>query len=196
MLLSLLIVALQTALPADSTLTIVLAHGTPAEVQTRVQLERLLAEHDTSPWQFTSEVVIDASAIPHSHPRLTLHTRHLRDDDLLLSTYLHEQLHWFLSERDSAADAAVRDLRRLFPTTPVGHPEGGSDETSNYHHLLVIYLEDRANRTLLGELRAHQILEFWANDHYTWIYQTVRDRGVEIGRVVRDHGLLFPPGSR
>ena len=184
-----LLLVVQAALPADSVLTVVLANGTPDEAATQVQLERLLAEHDVGPWRFTSEVVIDRSALPHSHPRLTLHTRHLRDDDLLLSTYLHEQIHWFVADRDSAASAAVQDLRQLFPTTPIGYPEGGPDETSNYYHLLVIYLEDRANRALLGELRARQVLEFWAHDHYTWLYRAVRDRGREVGRVVRDHGL-------
>lgn len=187
-----LVLALQVAAPSDSILSITLATNTPAEAQTKAQLERLLAAHNVRPWQFTSVVRIDAAAIPFSHPVLTLSTRHLRDDELLLSTYLHEQGHWFLDRHDSAGAAAVQDLRLLFPTIPLGYPEGGADETGNYYHLIVIYLEDRANRMVQGELRASQILEFWATDHYTWLYRAVRDRNGEIGAIVRKHGLLYP----
>jgi len=191
-----LVLALQAAAPSDSTLSIALARNTPAERETKAQLERLLAQYDTRPWQFTSKLQIDASAIPHSHPVLTLSTRHLRDDELLLSTYLHEQLHWYVGRHESAGAAAVRELRQLFPRIPVGYPEGGSDEIGNYYHLIVIYLEDRANRIVHGELRARQILEFWATDHYTWLYRTVRDRNREIGDIVRKHGLLYPARLR
>ncbi len=187
-----LVLALQVATPTDSVLTITPVANTRTEVQTKVQLERLLATHRTGPWQLTATIRIDDTAIPHSHPVLTLSTRHLRDDELLLSTYLHEQLHWFLDRNRSAKEAAVRELRTMFPSIPIGYPEGGGDDDGNYAHLIVIYLEDRANRIVQGELRARQVMEFWASDHYTWLYRTVRDRNREIGEVVRRHGLLFP----
>ncbi len=66
----------------------ILAHGNPAEDQTRAQLQRVLKEYDLSDWIWTRTVVIDSGAIPHSHPRLTLHTRHRGDDLLLLSTFV------------------------------------------------------------------------------------------------------------
>jgi hypothetical protein len=190
-----LLLALQSPIPTDSVLAITTATNTVSELQTKAQLERLLTTFDPRPWQFTSRVVIDASAIPFSHPRLTLSTRHVRDDELLLSTYLHEQLHWYLARHDSAGAAAVRELRQLFPSIPTGYPEGGSDETGNYYHLIVIYLEDRANRLVQGELRAQQIMSFWAGDHYTWLYRAVRDRNRAIGEIVRKHGLLYPARS-
>src|SRR5690349_9754470 len=62
-----------------------LAHGSPREVETRDQLRRLLSTHALLPWLFTRKVVIDEQSIPHSHPVLTLHARHLKDDDQLLS---------------------------------------------------------------------------------------------------------------
>jgi len=57
--------------------TIQLKHGTDAERRTKEELERILASYDLSKYTFTHEVVIDDKAIPHSHPVLTLHTRHL-----------------------------------------------------------------------------------------------------------------------
>ena len=42
---------------------------------------RLLRTYDLSPWFFTNVIVIDEKAVPHSHPVLTLYTRHGRDDE-------------------------------------------------------------------------------------------------------------------
>ena len=76
---------------AQDKIEIALKSGTPREVQTKEQLQRLLKTYDLSKWIFTRSILIDEKAIPHSHPVLTLHTRHLKDDDLLLSTFVHEQ---------------------------------------------------------------------------------------------------------
>src|SRR5688572_7778003 len=90
-----------------------LKKGSPEEVRTRDQLQRLLREHDLERWLFTRKVMIDGSPnlIPHSHPVLTLSTRHLKDDDLLLSTFVHEQLHWFLTDNQERAKPVLEDLR-------------------------------------------------------------------------------------
>jgi hypothetical protein len=180
-------------LQAQTKLDISTVHGTAAELQTRAQLEQLAEHYDLSPWIFTRTISIDEQAIPHSHPVLTLHTRHLKDDELLLSTFVHEQLHWYLAQHRKEVDAAILDLRRSYPAIPVGYPQGSNDEDGNYEHLLVIFLEYRADRTLLGELRAGEVMEFWAKDHYTWLYQAVLDHPNEIGTIVRRHHLI--PGA-
>lgn len=175
----------------QAAIDIALESGSRREAQTRDQLQRLLKTYDVSPWIYTKSIRIDERAIPHSHPVLTLHTRHLKDDELLLSTFVHEQFHWFLVERDQATRAAIADLRKLFPTVPKGPEAGGSrDEDSTYLHLLVCYLEQRALVRTLGELEARQVMEFWATDHYTWVYRTVLDRSRDIGVVMRAHKLL------
>ena len=61
---------------ATPDMEVMLSHGTEAEAQTRNQLQRLLKTYDVSGWTWTGKVVIDQDAIPHSHPVLTLHTRH------------------------------------------------------------------------------------------------------------------------
>lgn len=150
---------------AQAKIDIALKNGSPAEVQARDQLQRLLTKSDLSKWIFTRSILIDEKAIPHSHPILTLHTRHLKDDDLLLSTFVHEQLHWFLIQKDKETDEAIKDLRALFPKVPVAFPEGAGNEESTYLHLLVNYLEYRADREILGELRTKQVMGFWSGDH-------------------------------
>src|SRR4051812_30597332 len=94
LLLFLLALLPNTALYAREKIDISLAHGSKAEQQTKEQLQRLLGAYDLSKWIFTKSIIIDEQSIPHSHPTLTLHTRHLKDDELLLSTFVHEQLHW------------------------------------------------------------------------------------------------------
>ena len=175
---------------AQDKLDISLKSGSQAEIQTREQLQRLLKTYDLSKWIFTKSILIDEKSIPHSHPILTLHTRHLKDDDLLLSTFVHEQLHWFLAQSDKETREAIKELRVLFPKVPVGFPVGSEDEESTYLHLLVNYLEYRADRELLGELRAKQVMDFWATDHYTWVYKTVLERTREIGNIAFKHKLI------
>ena len=171
-------------------LEITLKHGTAAEAQTRDQLQRLLATYNLSPWIYTKTIVVDERAIPFSHPVLTLHARHLKDDDLLVSTFVHEQLHWFLADRQQDTEQAITDLRKVFQNVPVGGTAGARDEQSTYLHLLVCYLEQQAVRQIFGELRAKQIMDFWASDHYTWIYQTVTAREQEIAQIMRNRKLI------
>src|SRR5690606_20863096 len=63
-----------------SALVIDVAEGTTAEEQTRQQLQRITTELDLSRWLFTRRVRIEAMAIPHSHPVLTVNTRYLGND--------------------------------------------------------------------------------------------------------------------
>jgi hypothetical protein len=169
---------------------IALKEGTKGETQTKEQLQRLLRTYDVSPWIYTKSILIDEKSTPHSHPVLTLHTRHLHDDELLLSSLVHEQFQWFLVQNDEQTRQAINELRRLFPKVPAGAPEGAIDENSTYLHLLVCYLEYRADRALLGELKARQVMEFWATDHYTWVYKTVLERSGDIGNLMFTHKLI------
>lgn len=160
---------------------------------TKEQLARLLEAYDVSPWLYTTRIAIDATAIPHSHPVLTLHTQHLGDDHHLLATFLHEQLHWYLMTRPEPAVAgAFEELRGTFPEAPVGFPEGGEDEESTYLHLIVNYLELEALTAALGSALARSVIEFWTGDHYRWIYRMVLERGEEIRGILERHELLHP----
>jgi len=108
---------LHTTLLAQGTkeqIKIVLKHDNDArEMQTKSQLQKLLAQYDLSRFIFTKEIIIDREAIPHSHPVLTLHTRHLKDDELFLSTFVHEQIHWFFTQHQDQTEQAVKELRTI-----------------------------------------------------------------------------------
>jgi hypothetical protein len=81
-------------------------------------------------------------------------------------------------------------LHQLLPTVAVGFPDGAAEERSTYLHLLVCSLEHQALIQLFGELKAKQVMEFWATDHYRWVYRTVLERSQDIGRIIEIHGLL------
>ena len=166
--------------------------GDKNEALTREQLQRLMRQHDLSKWLFTKKVVIDrGERIPHSHPVLTLNTNYLKDDELLLATFVHEQTHWLLEQKAEQAKRAMAELKVMFPDAPSGGPDGARDQESTYRHLIVCYLEYQAVRELLGELRGRQVIEFWATHHYRWVYRQVLEEGRRIGGVVRKHGLTI-----
>lgn len=165
-------------------------NGTELEAQGRDQLTRLLATWDLSKWLFTRVVSIESRVIPHSHPVLTLNTRYLDDDAAQAATFVHEQLHWFLVDHHAATEAAIAELRQLYPQAPAGPPLGARDQESTYRHLLVNLLELDGVTELFGEHKARQILG--AYQHYPWIYREVLERPAPIREVLRRHGLQSP----
>lgn len=156
---------------AQDTLVVRLVNGTEAERRTKSQLERLVRENDIGRWIETREVLVDETAIPHSHPVLTVHTRHLGDDDALLSTFVHEQFHWYANRAGERTDSAIVAFRERFPDAPVGGGEGARDAHSTYLHLVVCDLEFQALTLLRGRERAAEVLSRF--NHYRWIYQRV-----------------------
>jgi len=182
--------ALSASARADDPINFILKHDSPAEQQTRTQMQGLLKRYDLSPYIYTHDVVIDQDAIPHSNPVLTLHTRHLKQDDELLATFVHEQAHWFVEAHEDAEAKAEQEYRALYPKVPVGYPEGAQDEQSTYLHLTVCYLEYQGMKKLAGAERAKATMEFWAKDHYTWVYRTLLSDETKIGAIVARHGLL------
>jgi len=153
------------------TMKITLKHGTEREARTKAQLERVLADYDLSKYTFTREVVIEEQAINHAFPVLTLNARFADSEDELLSSFVHEQLHWHLRDRGPAMQNAVAELRRVYPHVPVGGQEGAETEYSTYGHLVDCYLELVADRKLIGPERTAAVVA--DKGHYTWIYATV-----------------------
>lgn len=152
--------------------TIRLAHGSAAEARTADTLRALIDRHDLGHWLLTRDVVIDERAIPHSHPVLTLHTRHTDETPRLVATFLHEQFHWLeTGPMRSAFRAAMRELRALYPAVPSARDGGARDPESTWRHLLVCDLELQALSTVVGAEAAREILA--TTTHYAWVYEAV-----------------------
>jgi hypothetical protein len=166
-----LMVVATVLLAAAPKMKITLAHGTEREARTKAQLERVLSDYDLGKYTFTHEVVIEEQAINHAFPILTLNARFADSEDELLSSFVHEQLHWHLRDRGPAMQNAVAELRRVYPHVPVGGQEGAETEYSTYGHLVDCYLELVADRKLIGPERTTAVVA--DKGHYTWIYATV-----------------------
>jgi len=177
---------LMSATPVPS-IEIDLAHGSALERETKARLEQVIVSHDLSKYTFTRRVVIEERAMNHSFPVLTLNTRFADSSDGLLSSYVHEQLHWYLRERRAQQQEAIAQLRRMYPDAPVGLPEGAETAYSTYGHLVACYLEMQADRRLIGAERTAAVIR--NKGHYTWIYETILRDEPRIAAVVAGHRL-------
>lgn len=166
---------------------ITLARGSDREQAARAQLQRLLETYDLAKYARAPEVVFEQGAVNHAFPVLTLNVWHADAPDDLLASYVHEQIHWHLRERDRDQRQAVAELRRLYPKAPVGLPDGAVTAYSTYGHLVTCLLEVDALRRLLGPERAAGVLG--RKRHYLWIYRTVIEDEGRIAAVVRRYGL-------
>ncbi len=170
-------------------LEISLERGSKEESATRDQLLRLLEQFDVENLIVTRRIHIESGVIPHSHPVLTLHTAHLSEDERLLSTFLHEQLHWLLTD-DPGTGAAMTDLEKLYPGIPVGYPDGARDRSSSYLHLVVCHLEHQAMSRLVGAEASRRTMRGWR--HYRWIYATILEDYDRIAVILEEHQLKLP----
>lgn len=176
-----------------SMIEIRLQQSTAAEHRTRTSLIMLLDRCDLAPWAFTRELVIDEQDRPHSHPVLTLDAAYHNDHDLLLATYLHEQLHWFEETHAEQRDAALTDVVAAYPQVPSARPDGAGTEDSTRLHLLVCHLEHRALAALMGSVPAERLVGRLSQDHYRWIYRRVLTDRETLAGIVARHGLLPSP---
>lgn len=166
------------------------------EERARDQLRRILSDYDVEPWIFTREVRIEAGTEPHSMPVLTLNTDFLDDDEMQLSIFLHEQVHWFV-DRAEGRDAAIEKLRKKYPSPPRA-------DFRTYQHLLVAWLELDAMVELIGEEKARQKLmakvrrltpevTSEVGRVYSWYNGRVLEDTDEIGAIVARHAMIITP---
>ena len=171
-----------------------LASGSDSEQRLQQRLSKILVRYGPrlERWQFTDKVILDDRSISHSHPVLTIdaRTKAVRTDKGLLAVYLHEQIHWFLSQHPIRLRRALRDLRARYPQVKVGAEEGGArDEKSTYLHLLVCTLEYNALRSIIGKVPSTRLLS--SKPYYEWIYKIVVRDFEEIRYLCGLHELIL-----
>lgn len=170
-----------------------LASGCAEEVGVRDALDRVRSKYDLTHLEFTHDIRVERGVIPHSHPVLTLSERYGDDDDLLLTTYVHEQLHWWSmmcpGANDGRDEAVFASLERDFPL-PIAPPAGCGDRLSNLIHLHVCWLELEAVTSILGEVRARSLLA--SLPYYTGIYEVVLRESAALARRFTEAGMALP----
>lgn len=167
----------------------------PRVIQGREKLVGILQQHELRPWIVQPEIVLSGEGIPHSHPELTLTTgpSYFEDDNRQLSTFIHEQIHWYLGEKENKAalGRVLSRLRELYPEVPVGDGQGARSEFSTRLHLVVNWMELDAGVELLGEAEARRIASTYS--HYRWIYERVLEDTATISAIIAGEGLAITP---
>jgi hypothetical protein len=169
-----------------------LDHARREAERVRDMLRALRRRHDLSRFEYTRLVRIVPGGDTFSHPMLTLGNRFAENEDLLLSTYLHEQMHWYLwylgtPERDPIAPF-FDELVRRYPGAPTELPDGARNYESTYIHLVINWLEVAATAEFIGRHRAVAVAD--TQRTYRWIYRTVLRDWDLLQELFERHGLV------
>jgi hypothetical protein len=168
-------------------ISIKLKNDSERENKTKEVLERILDKYNLDKWIIKNEIIIEEGVISHSHPTITLNTRFEREG-VLLSKFLHEQMHWVVDSRGNLIDEvprAIEELKREFPNAPIGRPEGAKHERSTYSHLMVCRLELLATAEAVGMDKAKEVV--LNEPFYTWIYRKVVEEGDKIDPIIKKY---------
>lgn len=158
-------------------------------LKTKTLMESFLNDYDLKPYLFTKSIKIKPGVIPHSHPMLTLNTFWNASPNHLLSTFLHEQIHWFINWHQSNYGAVHRTLLQWYPKLPKDKTLIASNTFSTYLHLAVCWLEYKGLQRYLGKETAIHTLQTFP--HYRWIFQTVIEDEARVGKLMLTHNLII-----
>jgi hypothetical protein len=159
---------------------------------TKQNLLHLAQVYDLSPFLYTKKVNIQSKVIPHSHPVLTLNTRNAEYPKKILATFLHEELHWWLTKNHAQTELAIKELQKIYPKVPVINENG---TYSTHLHLLVCYLELQVLDFYLGKKEARGLITntMKKDKIYPWVYYQVLYKDFAIKKLITKYKLLPPP---
>ena len=163
--------------------------------QASALLQKLRERFDLAQFEFTKEIRIAPDEVPHSHPVLTLNAFLLDNENMFLSTYLHEQIHWYLTDhRAMELSRAIEILQQRYPDVPSPESERARDEYSIYLHLVVNWLQIEATGKVIG--RGETLRLFDEPFVYRWIYGAVIRDWRSIGGLLSESGISPMPDAR
>lgn len=159
-------------------------------------LGELIDVYDLERWQYTDDVLISDGRWTFSHPVLTISTGHFnREPDMLLCSYIHEQMHWFslLKRDDPLPISATEECKETFPDLPIDPPEWCGSERSNLIHIEVCYREWQVVSGLIGEERFHRAVgERVTPAPYSAMYALVQRESDTIASILCRHNRSLP----
>lgn len=152
-------------------------------------LLQLTQVYDLSPFLYTKRIQFKTGVETKSHPVILLNTRFADQPKKLLSSFLHEEMQWWLTQNKINSTLAVKDLAKLYPNPP---SVKNSSKNATYYRLIVCYLELEALKHYLGNKEARAIMTSMMKKDklYPWTYAQVLKRGAHIRKIVVHRQLL------
>ena len=167
-------------------------NGSAAEQSASAALLDALVPFDVSRLIFTDLVIIDDSVRGGmSHPLTIAPELIRRRPHNALTTFVHEQLHWLISDHPRAEHASAEASKR-WPDPPPP-PAGGTDAQSTWRHMSVCSLEYQSLRTLIGREAAEAELRL--HKGYSWIYGQILDDPKWFEEYLTRHNIALPNES-
>ncbi len=163
---------------------LITAHSSRVEERTGRHLEAIFERYDLSPWYCARVLQIDeglstSSCLLKNGAHL-IHWRPFSDEQeqrlgarlvpLLLSLYIHEQLHAHLDQQ-VGMDAALIRVQDWYPQVPDRTQGGARDDASTHLHLILCTLELIGLSHFLGTEEARNQVAHARG--YQWIYAEV-----------------------
>ncbi|OJJ19362.1 hypothetical protein BKI52_21365 [marine bacterium AO1-C] len=162
----------------------------PEELVIQKRLKALWEKYNLEPFAFTKKVKIQKGTISHSHPVLTLNTK-LDTDTKLLSTFLHEQMHWYTLTNHPGFIKVTKALAAKYTKLPVKLPEGAGSEQGTFLHLGVCYLEFHTLAKVIGRKEALAHMQYKTTQYYRWVYRTILKDLSYFEKLFGENGLHF-----
>ncbi len=119
---------------------------------TKQNLLQLAQVYDLSPFLFTKKVVISSETKTTARTSLTIGTEDADAPKRLLATFLGQQLDWWLGTKVALTEAALAELRKIYPKVP------RSEASFAHRELLLSFLKLRALEFYLGKLEARAVM--------------------------------------
>ena len=159
--------------------------------QVRDELIFLRAKYNLSDFEYCKLVSITPLKIPYSHPEIVLNT-FIHGELALLSSYLHEQMHWYLTWYSHAKpdgwESLREELKRRYPDVPPAIGGGARDEDSTYLHLIINWLEvETVNHFVRRDEAENHVKNL---PYYHWIYETVLTDWISLEQLYHLSNLL------
>ena len=81
----------------------------------------------------------------------------------------------------------------MYPKPVTEFPYGSGGEIDTHYHIMICYLEYKGLKQLIGELKALQVISFWQQDHYHWIYETILEDQLRLEKLASEMDLVPGP---
>ena len=175
---------------ANEPFTIKVKNNSITEKKSKELLKSVIAKYKVDKYIYTKTVMIQDSMIPHSHPILTINTSDTTDENMI-STFLHEQMHWFILSKSEKTKKVMVILKKEFPGAKINFPDGSGDIQSTYEHLIVCYYEYQALKELCGQEKADKVMNYLKGRLYKWIYATMLQNEEKIKQILIDNELIL-----